>query len=92
MNEKELVENRNEKVTRMEEIMNTAKAEKRLPTDAETTEFENLEKEVKNIDKTLAMNDTINKMELKEVPTDKVKELTQEEKDIKTFANIINEM
>ena len=63
MNEKELIESRNEKVEAMENIVNLAKAENRVITDEEKVNFENLEKEVASIDNTIAINERVNKMD-----------------------------
>ena len=68
MNEKELIERRNEKVSKMESIVNTAKAEDRLVNAEETAEFENLKNEIADIDKTISMNEEVNNMSLKKVP------------------------
>ena len=62
MNEKQLIENRNAKVARMEAILNLAKNENRLPTADETAEFESLKNEIQEIDNALSMNETLNKM------------------------------
>ena len=88
MNEKELIENRNTKVSKMEEIVNAAKAENRVITEEEAKEFKNLENEVKNIDNTLSMNEAVNKMGLKKVP-DTNAELSVEDKERKQFENAI---
>lgn len=87
MNEKELIESRNEKVEAMENIVNLAKAENRVITDEEKVNFENLEKEVASIDNTIAMNERVNKMEMKEVK-DTV-EVSVENKEVKMFENAI---
>lgn len=91
MNEKELVETRNAKVAQMENILNTAKAENRAVTDEENAKFENLEKEVKNIDRTIALNERMQNVSLREVPKTEVAmaEMTNEEKDAKVFENMI---
>lgn len=62
MNEKQLIENRNAKVARMEAILNLAKNENRLPTADETAEFESLKNEIQEIDNAISMNETLNKM------------------------------
>lgn len=91
MNEKELVETRNAKVAQMEDILNTAKVENRAVTDEENAKFENLEKEVKNIDRTIALNERMQNVSLREVPKTEVAmaEMTNEEKDAKVFENMI---
>ena len=69
MNVKELIENRNSKVAQMEKLLTTAKAENRLPSEDEKKQFANLEKEVKDIDATVAMYDQMAEMSMKPVPS-----------------------
>ena len=88
MNVKELIENRNAKVAQMENLLTTAKAENRLPSEDEKKQFAELEKEVKNIDATIAMYDQMAGMSMKKVPAEHV-EMTNEERDRKTFENAI---
>lgn len=88
MNEKEMIERRNELQEEMKEILNSAKAEKRLMNEDEVSRFDAAEKEIKDIDATLEREEKINKMEVKKVKEEK-EDLTQEEKDIKAFANFI---
>lgn len=87
MNEKELIEKRNDLQSKMEGILNKAKIENREMNEEEIKNFDDTEKEIKNIDATLERMEKMNKMENKKVE-DK-KELTQEEKDIKNFATFI---
>ena len=87
MSEKELIEKRNDLQSKMEGILNKAKIENREMNEEEIKNFDDTEKEIKNIDATLERMEKLNKMENKKVE-DK-KELTQEEKDVKTFANYI---
>lgn len=87
MNEKEMIENRNAKVTRMEEIVNLAKKENRVITEEEKQEFENLDNEVKSIDNTIELNERVGKLDMKEVKNDEV--ISVEEKDNKVFENTI---
>ena len=87
MNEKELIEKRNDLQSKMEGILNTAKDENREMNEEEIKNFDDTEKESKNIDATLERMVKMNKMENKKVE-DK-KELTEEEKDIKNFATFI---
>ena len=87
MNEKELIEKRNDLQEKMEGILDLAKKEKRAMNENEVKDFDEMEKEIKDIDATLERNERINKIELKKVE-DK-KELTQEEKDVKAFAQFI---
>ena len=96
MNEKELIETRNNKVSEMESILNVAKEEKRAVNEEETAKFDALEKEVQNIDNTISMNEKLNKIggmkEVKEVEAfvagaeDK---LATYNKEYKQFDNII---
>ena len=88
MNVKELIENRNAKVTQMEGLLTTAKAENRLPSEDEKNQFADLEKEVKDIDATVAMYDKMAGMSMKKVPNEPG-EMTNAEKDHKTFENAI---
>lgn len=87
MNEKALNEKRNELQDKMENILNLAKEEGRAMNEEEIANFDEMEKEIKNIDETLEREEKVNKMEKKEI-ADRV-ELTQEEKDIKAFAKLI---
>ena len=86
MNEKELMEKRNDLQAKMEKILNKAKVENRAMNDEEIKDFDNVEKEIKNIDATLERSKKINEMECKKPEGEK--ELTQEEKDVKAFCNI----
>ena len=87
MNEKELIEKRNDLQSKMEGILNTAKVENREMNEEEIKNFDDTEKEIKNIDATLDRMAKMNKMENRKVE-DK-KELTEEEKDIKNFDTFI---
>ena len=88
MNVKELIENRNSKVAQMENLLTTAKAENRLPSEDEKNQFADLEKEVKDIDATIAMYDQMANMSMKKVPSAPV-EMTDAERDRETFENAI---
>lgn len=88
MNEKMLVENRNDKVTKMEAILTLAKDEERELSEEETEMFNSLEKEVQGIDKTLALNEKLNNLtQMKK--TTSVSDKSQKEVDNKVFENII---
>ena len=87
MNEKELIEKRNDLQAKMEEILNKAKVENRAMNDEEIKDFDNVEKEIKNIDATLERSKKVNEMEC--TKREGEKELTQEEKDVKAFATFI---
>lgn len=86
MNEKELKEKRNELQDRMEGILKLAQTENRAMNEEEIKDFDEMEKEIKNIDATLARSATIKRTEKME-PVDNG--LTEEEKDIKNFAGYI---
>lgn len=88
MNEKSMYELRNSKVNEMESIVNNAKNENRVINEEETTKFNDLKKEVEDIDNTIKMNDTVKKMEVKKMVEDK-KELSVEDKERKQFENRI---
>ena len=67
MNEKELIEKRNEIQDKMEKILNKAKEEKRAMTEDEIKNFDDMEKEIKNIDATIERGEIANRMAHKEV-------------------------
>ena len=71
MNIKEMIENRNNKVAQMEKVLDTAKAENRMPTDEETAQFQNLKGEVEELDRTIAMYDDMSKLGMRPVPSGK---------------------
>ena len=81
---KELVEKRNDLVTRAEEIINAAKAEKRELTAEEQTEWESIRANIRSIDSTIEMENEVNKMNLtekrEEEPMEENKVMTEEEK------------
>ena len=81
---KELVEKRNDLVTRAEEIINAAKAEKRELTADEQTEWESIRANIRSIDSTIEMENEVNKMNLtekrEEEPMEENKVMTEEEK------------
>lgn len=86
MNEKELKEKRNELQDKMEGILKLAQTENRAMNEEEIKDFDEMEKEIKNIDATLARSATIKKAEKMELVDNG---LTEEEKDIKNFAGYI---
>lgn len=63
---KELVEKKNDLITRAEEIFNTAKAETRELNEEEAREFTDIRSEVERIDKHLEMEEQFERMEKKE--------------------------
>lgn len=85
MNIKGLEEKRNDLKEQMKTMLDTAKAEERAMTSEEIDKFDELEKEIVNIDKTIEREEKRNTMENKEV----VKDVTVEERDVKAFADYI---
>lgn len=67
MNEKELMEKKNDLITRAEEVLNTAKTETRELTDAEAQELAEIRDNVRRIVKTLELKEDFDKMEAKAV-------------------------
>lgn len=97
-NEKQLVENRNEKLSKMENIVNTAKTENRLPSEEEKAEFNNLKKEIENIDQAIEMDETLKNKALVKAPepgeaeaevANEAEKAKAYARDVKTFANTI---
>lgn len=88
---KELIEKRNDLVDEMSNIVNTAKAENRAVTEDEANQFNDCEKEIKNIDKTIEMEKKMENIENKTtiVPNDK---LDTKAKDEKIFADMIRKI
>lgn len=86
MNIKGLEEKRNDLKAEMQTILDTAKAEERAMSSEEITKFDELEKEIKNIDATIEREEKRSMLENKEV---KKEELTIEERDINAFAGYI---
>ncbi len=85
MNIKGLEEKRSDLKGQMEAMLDTAKAEERAMTSEEITKFDELENEIKNIDATIEREERTNMNENKEI----VKDVTVEERDIKSFADYI---
>ena len=88
MEEKAMIEKRNAKVEEMEEIVNIAKKENRVVNAEETAKFNNLKKEVEEIDNTISMADEVKKMEVKKVVENNVN-LSIEDKEKKLFENYL---
>lgn len=88
MEEKAMIEKRNAKVEEMEEIVNIAKTENRVINAEETAKFNNLKKEVEEIDNTISMTDEVKKMEVKKVVEDKIT-VSVEDKERKIFENYL---
>ena len=88
MNRKGLEEKRNDLKSQMTALVDTAKAEERAMTEEEVSNFDNLEKEVRNIDATIEREDKMNNLEQKEIKKEE-RELTVEERDNKEFDNYL---
>ncbi len=87
MNRKGLEEKRNDLKSQMSALLETSKKEERAMTDEEVSKFDELEKEIQNIDATIEREDKMDNMEEKEIKKDV--EMTEEERDIKAFAGYI---
>ena len=85
MNIKGLEEKRNDLKSQMNAMLDTAKAETRAMTSEEITKFDELEAEIRNIDATIEREEKRNMEENKNV----TKDVTVEERDIKSFADYI---
>lgn len=84
-------EKRDEYKTRMDEIMGLADIEQRALTDEEATEFDDLEKKIKNIDRTIAAEERAKNLENVENPEGDEEQRAKdaEEADIRAFANYV---
>ena len=80
MNIKGLEEKRNDLKGQMEEMLNTSKKEDRALTEEEASKFDELEREIKNIDATIERQERMESMEEKETKVENTRELTAEEK------------
>ena len=85
MNIKGLEEKKVDLADQMNALLDTAKKEERAMTSEEINKFDELENEIKNIDKTIEREEKRNTMENTEVK----KDVTVEERDIKSFADYI---
>lgn len=88
MNRKGLEEKRNDLKSQMNAMLETAKTEERALTEEEVSNFDNLEREIKNIDATIEREEKIENMEQKEVKKEE-RELTVEERDSKVFVEYV---
>lgn len=86
---KELIEKSNDLKEQAEKIVATAKAENRAVTKEEKENFDNIMNEIEDIENTIEMEEKVNKMEVKEVKVEDKVVMSQEDKDIKDFANIL---
>lgn len=99
MNRKGLEEKRNDLEKEMKDLVANSKAENRAMNENEVARFDEIEREIKEIDATIEREDKVNSMEEKEVKTENTEELTAEEKrcyrsveerdDYKAFASYI---
>lgn len=81
---KELIEKKNDLITRAESIVNTAKSEKRELTEAEATELTELRDNVKKITRDLGLMDDVDKIGLEKVKEEKEKEGEAEMKKVES--------
>jgi HK97 family phage major capsid protein len=88
MNKKGLEEKRNDLKVQLNSILENAKKEERAMNEEEISKFDELEKEIKNINETIEREDKMINMEEKEVKKEE-RELTVEERDSKAFVNYI---
>lgn len=88
MNKKGLEEKRNDLKVQLNSILENAKKEKRAMNEEEISKFDELEKEIKNINETIEREDKMINMEEKEIKKEE-RELTVEERDSKAFVNYI---
>ena len=75
---KELIEKKNNMITRAEEVLDLAKAENRELTDDEAKEIEGIKADVERINTTIKLNDEIRAMEITEAKEDS--DVNEEEK------------
>ena len=88
-NLKALIENRAELQSQLEAIVNTADTETRAVTDEERAEFDKLEKQIKDIDATIEMEERARKMEKKETKVEAPIEERAEVVEERAFLNYI---
>ena len=86
---KTLTEQRNDKVTELQAIVNKAKLETRAMTEEEKTQFETLEKEIKGIDDTIAAETRARGLEIIEETKEDKKKDTKAELEERAFENYI---
>ena len=82
---KELIEKKNDLITRAESIVNTAKSEKRELTEEEATELTELRDNVKKITRDLGLMDDVDKIGLEKVKEEKEKEGEAEMKKVEAI-------
>lgn len=85
-------EKREEYQTRMQELLDQAQVEERALTEEESTEFDDLEKKIQNIDRTVTAEERARKLDLTEKEEEETEEQRAEDKekaDERAFANYI---
>lgn len=88
--EKELIEKKNDLITRAEEVLNKAKMEKRELTDAEAQELAEIRDNVRRIVKTLGIKEDFDKMEDRKPDDTKTEvEIEKEVQETRAFENYI---
>ena len=88
MNIKGLEEKRNDLKSQMSSLLETAKTEERAMNEEEVAKFDEMEKEIQNIDATIEREEKIESMEEKQVKVEE-RELTVEERDSKVFVDYV---
>ncbi|MCD8208792.1 MAG: phage major capsid protein, partial [Bacteroidales bacterium] len=91
MNLKALIEKRNALVEEMQSLKDAVVLEERAFSDDENAKFDDLEKQVRDLDATIEKAQRANSMSLANAPEVKAPEaeMSQEEKDVRAFANYI---
>lgn len=89
---KELIEKRNDLITRAEDVLNGAKAETRELTEAENEELNNIRSEVEAIDKTIEQDEAFKAMEKREVKDDNIPKEVEMEKTMEERAMEVETM
>ena len=74
---KELVEKKNDLITRAESVLNTAKAEKRELTEAEAQELAEIRDDIRRIKETLKLDDDFREIAQEDVPVEENKEVVE---------------
>lgn len=91
MNFKELLEKKNDLITRAEEILDSAKTETRELTDEEVTEITDIKENVRKIDETLKLDEevrSLEKMEIKEDEEPKEEDEMEEKRSVEQIAEM----
>lgn len=89
MNLKELMEKRNDLVDQIENLTKNVETEQRAFSPEENEKFETLTKEVEAIDSTIAQIERAQKLSKVDTTTDNTDTESQEEVEIRAFANVI---